>query len=62
MEKVGVIKNCLMLIEMGIIVVEFFDQYFDDIMDYSFIVGIEKDFDEIVNGKCDWVLMLKEFY
>lgn len=61
-EKAGAIKNRLMPTEMGITVAEFLDQYFDDIMDYSFTAGIEKDFDEIANGKRDWASMLKEFY
>ena len=61
-EKAGAIKNRLMPTEMGITVAEFLDQYFDDIMDYSFTAGIEKDFDEIANGKRDWASVLKEFY
>lgn len=61
-EKAGAIKNRLMPTEMGITVAEFLNEHFDDIMDYSFTAGIEKDFDEIAAGGRDWAKMLKEFY
>lgn len=61
-EITGAVKNRLFPTDMGMIVSDFLDQYFDDIMDYGFTADIEKIFDSVADGKMDWRNMLKEFY
>jgi len=36
-------------------------KYFPDIMDYNFTANVEKDFDDIAEGKMQWKTMIKEF-
>ncbi|GAB5551382.1 MAG: type I DNA topoisomerase [Saprospiraceae bacterium] len=61
-EITGAVKNRLFPTDMGMIVSDFLDQYFDDIMDYGFTADIEKIFDNVADGKMDWRHMLKDFY
>lgn len=61
-ERTGVVKNRLMATDLGMIVSDFLDKHFDQIMQYSFTADIEEDFDEIAEGSQDWIAMLKEFY
>ncbi len=44
------------------VVTDFLMQHFADVMDYSFTAKIEAAFDEIAQGKLNWVKMLREFY
>ena len=37
-------------------------EYFDNILDYNFTASVEKEFDEIAQGKKVWNEMIKEFY
>ena len=37
-------------------------QYFQDILEYNFTAGVEKEFDDIANGQRAWNEMLEEFY
>lgn len=61
-ENTGAISNKLVPTDLGIIVSEFLEQHFDDVMNYSFTADIEKKFDDIADGSEDWVQMLKAFY
>lgn len=61
-EITGAVKNRLFPTDMGMIVSDFLDQHFEDIMDYGFTADIEKIFDSVADGQMDWRHMLKEFY
>lgn len=61
-EITGAAKNQLFPTDMGAIVTDFLLEHFTDIMDYSFTAGIEKQFDDIADGKENWKSMLGEFY
>ncbi len=61
-EITGTAKNQLFPTDMGAIVTDFLLEHFTDIMDYSFTAGIEKQFDDIAEGKDNWKSMLGEFY
>ncbi len=61
-EKTGYEKNKLFPTDIGGIVNNFLVQYFDNILDYNFTANVEKEFDEIAQGKKVWNEMIKEFY
>lgn len=58
----GADKNKLFPTDMGLVVTDFLVQHFPDILDYSFTASVEKDFDNIADGKKKWTEMLKDFY
>lgn len=43
-------------------VTDFLIKNFENIMDYNFTASVETDFDEIAEGKIQWVKMMHEFY
>lgn len=47
---------------IGMIVNDFLIENFKDILDYNFTASVEKEFDEIAEGKIDWKKMIDEFY
>ncbi len=61
-EITGATSNRLYPTDMGIVVVDFLDQHFDQIMNYGFTAEIESKFDDIANGDEQWTKMLKSFY
>jgi DNA topoisomerase I len=61
-ENTGAIKNRLFPTDMGMIVTDFLNQHFDDVMDYSFTAEIEAKFDEIALGELVWSDMIRSFY
>ena len=61
-EVTGATKNVLYPSDMGMIVSDFLDAYFKNIMNYGFTAGIERQFDDIAEGKTDWVKMIDRFY
>ncbi|MCK5638724.1 MAG: type I DNA topoisomerase [Flavobacteriaceae bacterium] len=61
-EKVGSDKGKLIPTDIGKIVNEFLVANFSNILDYSFTANVEKEFDEIAEGKENWTEMIKEFY
>ncbi len=61
-EKVGGDKGKLIPTDLGTIVNSFLMQYFQDILEYNFTAGVEKEFDDIANGQRAWNEMLEEFY
>lgn len=61
-EITGAGKNHLYPTDMGMVVVDFLDEHFDEIMDYGFTADIEEKFDDVAEGKKEWTSMLKVFY
>ena len=61
-EMTGALKNHLVPKDMGILVVEFLDKYFDEIMDYKFTAEVEDKLDDVADGKRKWVDMMSKFY
>jgi DNA topoisomerase I len=61
-EKYGFEKGKLAPTDIGIIVNDFLEQYFAGIMDYNFTASVEKEFDEIAEGKKSWPSMIQKFY
>jgi DNA topoisomerase I len=61
-ETTGAEKGKLFPSDLGLVVTDFLNQHFDKVMDYGFTAEIEKEFDEIAEGKLVWNDMVKEFY
>ena len=61
-ETVGAEKAKLMPTDIGIVVNDFLLECFPEIMDYNFTATVEKDFDEIADGKRNWSELISEFY
>jgi DNA topoisomerase-1 len=61
-ENTGAEKNKLFPTDLGLVVTDFLNQHFDKVMDYGFTAGIEKEFDEIADGKIVWNKMVGDFY
>src|SRR5690606_7126464 len=55
-------KGKLVPTDIGMIVNDFLVSNFETILDYNFTAKVEQDFDEIAEGKVDWVKMMKDFY
>lgn len=58
----GADRNKLLPTHLADITTDFLVKYFGSIVDYDFTARVEEEFDEIADGKEDWVKMLKEFY
>ena len=61
-EKVGADKGKLMPTDIGKIVNDFLVENFSDILNFSFTANVEKEFDDIADGKGNWTEMIKDFY
>ena len=61
-ETYGTEKGRLLPTDIGILVNKFLLQYFESIIDYNFTANVEKEFDKIEEGQCEWNAMIKEFY
>lgn len=61
-ENVGKEKNKLSPTDIGMIVTDYLDEQFADVMDYNFTAVVEKEFDEIAEGAKSWVDMIRGFY
>ncbi|MCS6824274.1 MAG: type I DNA topoisomerase [Cytophagaceae bacterium] len=61
-EITGQEKAKLFPTDLAMIVTDFLMHYFPTITDYSFTATVEKEFDEIAEGKKKWDKMLDEFY
>ena len=61
-ETFGSEKAKLFPTNTGIVVNDFLVEYFPDIVDYKFTATVEKDFDEIADGRMNWQKMLEGFY
>lgn len=61
-EIFGAEKAKLFPTSLAMVVNDFLVQNFDTVVDYKFTAKVEKEFDEIADGKVDWVNMLGNFY
>ena len=61
-ENTGAEKSKLFPTDLGLVVTDFLNLHFEKVMDYSFTANIEKEFDEIADGKLVWNKMVSEFY
>ena len=61
-ELTGAEKAKLFPSDIGMIVNDFLMDHFNDIMDYNFTASVEKEFDEIAEGKLNWTRMIDKFY
>lgn len=59
---IGAERGKLIPTDVGIVVNDFLLQYFPEIMDYNFTAEVEKQFDDIAEGKTEWTQMMKNFY
>jgi len=62
MENTGSEKAKLFPTDIGTLVNSFLVKYFSDILDYNFTATVEKEFDEIAEGKKQWNKIIKDFY
>lgn len=61
-EITGAEKSKMFPTDAGILVNDFLTDHFKKIMDYNFTARIEKEFDEIAEGKKEWNEMIDAFY
>ncbi len=61
-ERTGAVKNRLFASDLGMVVSDFLEEHFDNIMNYKFTATIEEEFDDIAEGKLQWSNMLGKFY
>ena len=61
-ETVGSEKGKLMPTDVGLVVNAFLMEAFPGIMDYNFTANVEKEFDEVAEGKKDWKKLIQSFY
>ena len=61
-ETVGAERGKLFPQEIGMIVSDYLEKNFEDIMDYDFTANVEKDFDQIADGKLVWNDVIGRFY
>ena len=61
-ETVGKEKAKLTPTDIGMVVNDYLEQQFQDIMDYNFTAKVEKEFDEIAEGTKEWTAMIGDFY
>ena len=61
-ENTGAEKSKLFPTDLGLVVTDFLNQHFTKVMDYSFTANIEKEFDEVAEGKMQWSKMVEDFY
>ncbi len=58
----GAERGKLLPTDTGIVVNDFLKDSFPEIMDYNFTAEVEKEFDDIAEGKADWIQMIRKFY
>jgi DNA topoisomerase-1 len=61
-EITGATSNRLFATDIGMVVTDFLDQNFHEVMNYKFTAEVEDKLDQISNGVFDWRKMLKDFY
>ncbi len=61
-EVLGNEKGKLLPTDIGTVVNDFLIQFFPTILDYNFTANVEKEFDEIAEGKENWKSMMQSFY
>ncbi len=58
----GAERGKLLPTDTGIVVNDFLKDSFPNIMDYNFTAEVEKEFDDIAEGKAEWTQMIRKFY
>jgi DNA topoisomerase-1 len=58
----GAERGKLLPTDTGIVVNDFLKESFPEIMDYNFTAEVEKEFDDIAEGKAEWIQMIRKFY
>ncbi len=61
-ENLGADHGKLVPTDIGSLVNDFLIEHFPEIIDYNFTADVEKDFDEIAQGKKDWRKVIDQFY
>jgi len=61
-EKFGTEKSKLFPSDIGMLVTDFLNKHFDQIMDFGFTASVESEFDKIANGQLKWNKMIEKFY
>lgn len=61
-ESIGAERGKLLPQEIGMIVTDYLEKYFTDIVDYDFTANVEKEFDQIASGNLVWNEVIGEFY
>jgi DNA topoisomerase-1 len=61
-ENTGAEKSKLFPTDIGIVVTDFLTEYFPDILSYNFTAEVEKEFDDIAEGKIKWTGSIDKFY
>ncbi len=61
-ENTGAEKGKLFPTDLGMVVTDFLNEHFTQVMDYSFTANIENEFDQIAAGKQLWNKMIGGFY
>ena len=61
-ENYGKEKNRLAPTDIGMVVNDYLESQFEQIMDYNFTANVEKEFDRIAEGSITWNEMITGFY
>jgi DNA topoisomerase I len=61
-ETTGIDKGKLSPTDLGLVVTDFLNKHFQQIMDYQFTAQIEEEFDQVAEGKTIWNKMISGFY
>ena len=61
-ESYGKEKARLAPTDIGMVVNDYLESQFEQIMDYNFTANVEKEFDNIANGQMTWREMIDSFY
>jgi DNA topoisomerase I len=61
-EITGAEKGKLFPDNIGMVVNDFLVEHFKEVLDYNFTASVEKEFDEIADGKMNWKDMISRFY
>ena len=62
LESYGKEKNRLSPTDIGMVVNDYLESQFEQIMDYNFTASVEKEFDRIAEGNITWNEMITRFY
>ncbi len=61
-EITGAEKGKLTPLDIGMVVNDFLTENFEEVLNLNFTASVEKEFDDIAEGKKNWSTMLKTFY
>ncbi|MCD6596439.1 MAG: type I DNA topoisomerase [Bacteroidales bacterium] len=61
-ENFGKEKSKLFPTDIGMVVNDFLNEHFNEIMNFNFTASVEKEFDWIAEGELPWTQMIDKFY